>query len=164
MLEITLSCYHVLRCHNLNTCCFRMFTVSVIVWKNKVTTNGLVSEHTSTTGRFSRHKISFWLKFGPQYASHFKLSVSLNKLLQTLTYLGNVLLPKELRDRAYIIYNAIVISPTYYQNISICCSPRLGVSILELTAITCDIRLLLKSCHNAAIHVHTIHINENERR
>jgi len=28
----------------------------------------------------------------------------------------------------------------------------------------CDIRLLLKSCQNAAIHVHTIHINENERR
>ena len=27
-----------------------------------------------------------------------------------------------------------------------------------------DIRLLFKSCQYAAIHVHTIHINENERR
>ena len=29
---------------------------------------------------------------------------------------------------------------------------------------TCDIRLLFKSCQNAAIHVHTIHINKNKRR
>jgi len=39
-----------------------------------------------------------------------------------------------------------------------------GVCVWAVILSMIDIRLLFKSCQNAAIHVHTIHINENERK